>query len=337
MARTSRPFINLGNLPVAETTPTAEYRAPEIASDCPAETDARGWLANLNRKFTFEAYDQLSTQITATAFCEDPVVIIEGICHPEPTPSVLHAWGHTVLNAAYAEYEERTREHEWLVRTGIDPETGLANKEGVQRWLQKNYGIDANPPEGKPERRRHRPLFEIEFDGFNFKKLNDLCGRRIGDELLRTIAQKIKDSVRDAFHSRYTGDEFHVLIADLSPENAQRILKRLQAAELARIPAYDAAWQNIHTIRASIDPDTKPYCEVRDIEQDGSSAKILFINGEYAAPLSDLAVTSVGAAYSLIEPATAHDTLAELMSEVEATRRVHKKQLLAIATEGAYR
>ncbi|MGH8610540.1 MAG: GGDEF/EAL domain-containing response regulator [Gammaproteobacteria bacterium] len=92
---------------------------------------------------------------------------------------------------------------------------------------------------------RHRSicaLLHVDLD--RFRQINDSFGHRVGDSLLRAVAQRLEDSVRDsdavgcfadeAYRSslsRIGGDEFTVLVSEIGQaENASLVARRISAA-----------------------------------------------------------------------------------------------------------
>ena len=70
----------------------------------------------------------------------------------------------------------------------------------------------------------------------HFKKINDSFGHQVGDEVLRHVAQLIREQLRTIdVVARYGGEEFAVLLAqadiDLSMEIAERIRKSIEQWE----------------------------------------------------------------------------------------------------------
>jgi len=65
-----------------------------------------------------------------------------------------------------------------------------------------------------------------------FKRINDTLGRRIGDELLRQVGQRFKDTLRDEdVVARLSGDEFAVGLAEVRQHfEATTVAQKLQAA-----------------------------------------------------------------------------------------------------------
>ncbi len=78
--------------------------------------------------------------------------------------------------------------------------------------------------------RRHRTLVAIAFiDLDDFKIVNDTHGHHAGDAVLREVAARIKQVLRESdMVSRLGGDEFLVILADLvSPEDAATVAQKL--------------------------------------------------------------------------------------------------------------
>ncbi len=68
----------------------------------------------------------------------------------------------------------------------------------------------------------------LDLDGF--KAINDTLGHEAGDSLLRMVAQRLLQGIRESdYAGRLAGDEFLVILQDIgSLENAQRIASKLQ-------------------------------------------------------------------------------------------------------------
>ncbi|TSA18433.1 MAG: EAL domain-containing protein [Betaproteobacteria bacterium] len=78
--------------------------------------------------------------------------------------------------------------------------------------------------------RRHGTLVAIMFiDLDNFKTVNDSLGHHVGDGLLKEVAVRIKEVLREAdMVSRLGGDEFLVILADFAaPEDAAKVAEKL--------------------------------------------------------------------------------------------------------------
>lgn len=62
-----------------------------------------------------------------------------------------------------------------------------------------------------------------------FKRINDTYGHLIGDEVLLTFANILRASLRDNDRSfRYGGEEFIVVLSEVSPDQAALVLERLR-------------------------------------------------------------------------------------------------------------
>jgi diguanylate cyclase (GGDEF)-like protein len=104
-----------------------------------------------------------------------------------------------------------------------DPLTGLPNR----RLLEDRLEIAA-----AHALRTEKPLAVLRLDLDRFKPINDVRGRRTGDEILRLLAQRLSASVLEGDTvARTGGDEFTVLLPDLrSAEDAAKVAEHLRRA-----------------------------------------------------------------------------------------------------------
>lgn len=69
-------------------------------------------------------------------------------------------------------------------------------------------------------------------DGDNFKRINDLYGHDMGDDFIQNFGQALLQSVRDHdIVARIGGDEFIVILSNMSLDDDKRNRQTLQAIE----------------------------------------------------------------------------------------------------------
>jgi diguanylate cyclase (GGDEF)-like protein len=91
-------------------------------------------------------------------------------------------------------------------------------------------------------------VFYIDLD--NFKPINDTAGHAVGDEVLKTVAARLKSSTRSTdICARVGGDEFVVIATQLDDEaQAGEVAKKL----MARLTEYIAVDGKEYALGASI-------------------------------------------------------------------------------------
>jgi len=102
--------------------------------------------------------------------------------------------------------------------------------DGLTRACNKRHFLDRLPVEISYAKRRLTPLSLLMLDVDHFKQVNDQYGHPAGDQVLATIAQIVRGTIRaEDLFARYGGEEFAVLCRDTALSKAMRLGERLRA------------------------------------------------------------------------------------------------------------
>ncbi len=115
---------------------------------------------------------------------------------------------------------ENARLHHVVQRQAVTDElTGLVNRRRFMSALGHEIGRAT----------RTMPPSIILSDLDDFKRVNDQFGHPIGDELLQSFAEALREHVRDIdIPARLGGEEFAVLLPETTLEGARAVAERLQ-------------------------------------------------------------------------------------------------------------
>ncbi len=116
------------------------------------------------------------------------------------------------------ELEEKIKEVEFISNT--DSLTSIANRKKFEQEIEKEISRS---------NRYNHPLSLIFFDIDFFKQINDNYGHKTGDEVLKNLCQQIKNNIRDIdSFARWGGEEFTIILPNLSLENALNTAEKLR-------------------------------------------------------------------------------------------------------------
>lgn len=109
-----------------------------------------------------------------------------------------------------------------------DTLTGLFNRKRLERRLAEitTAHLNSRRQEDRAGRGEYLALMDLD----RFKRINDDYGHLIGDEVLIIFAHILQDSLRDTdMCFRYGGEEFLVLLQDVTRDQAMDVLERIRA------------------------------------------------------------------------------------------------------------
>jgi diguanylate cyclase (GGDEF)-like protein len=131
----------------------------------------------------------------------------------------------TELASAFAELSEQA---------ATDPLTGVGNR----RFFDTALGVEI---ERAQRAQGAMSLVLLDLDGF--KEMNDTFGHRLGDEMLRTVAEKLRSTLRTSdVLARVGGDEFALILPERNREAALAVVDRARAEAEHTFEGHQLTW-----------------------------------------------------------------------------------------------
>jgi len=114
--------------------------------------------------------------------------------------------------------EKRTAALSHLART--DSLTSIANRRHFEEFGQALFSNQSKVV---------WPIALLVYDLDYFKNVNDNYGHDIGDECLKAVVNAVNLALRNSqdFHARIGGEEFAIILQDISKEELQRVINRI--------------------------------------------------------------------------------------------------------------
>lgn len=123
------------------------------------------------------------------------------------------------MRTAFTLFVFRQKLHD---QTTHDPLTGLLNRTGWQEKSEKLYRKCSN---------LGQPLMVAFIDIDHFKKVNDLYGHNMGDDVITTTAHTILQTLpASALVARFGGEEFIAAIPNIPPEDALALAEKIRTS-----------------------------------------------------------------------------------------------------------
>ncbi|HEX8458739.1 MAG TPA: diguanylate cyclase [Pyrinomonadaceae bacterium] len=114
------------------------------------------------------------------------------------------------------------------LRRSHDHERELARTDDLTGVINRRSFFEASQQEISRARRHRHPFTVAYMDVDNFKLINDNYGHSIGDTVLRSVTQTIKNNIREIdVVARLGGDEFVILMPETGEEAAQVVVARI--------------------------------------------------------------------------------------------------------------
>lgn len=165
--------------------------------------------------------------------------------------STIHLAFFLVINLLLVELKEQAGEVEPV--TGADLLTGLADEQGFLKKVQFE----------NERAKRYSRLFTIAwFDIDNFSNVNTAEGNESGDELLRTVAETLKENLRKTdIIARLHGDKFAVLFSETGYDSAENAIQKCRHYLLVAVE--ECRWEvTFSVVAVSFD---RPFENIRDV------------------------------------------------------------------------
>jgi diguanylate cyclase (GGDEF)-like protein len=112
----------------------------------------------------------------------------------------------------------------------------LAITDGLTDTYNRRHFFELAEQEMNRARRYGHAVSAIMLDVDHFKQVNDTYGHAIGDQVLRTVAERCRESIRDIdILGRYGGEEFAIILPATDLSGAHSVAERLRRS-IADVP-----------------------------------------------------------------------------------------------------
>ena len=130
-----------------------------------------------------------------------------------------------------------------------------ANRDGLTQLYNRGYFDRALQQNFRRAVRYGRPLSLLFLDIDHFKQFNDLHGHQAGDAVLRQVARRLSDNMRQGIDivARYGGEELVLLAPETPPDGIQVVAERIRSdIESTTVPFRTESEEKLLSVTVSI-------------------------------------------------------------------------------------
>jgi len=107
----------------------------------------------------------------------------------------------------------------------------LANKDFLTGSYNRRYFFDSGNAIFLKARRKKQPIAVVMLDIDLFKKINDTYGHDVGDIAIKEVKTILDKNIRVSdLSARFGGEEFCILLEDISLENVEKLFEKIRKA-----------------------------------------------------------------------------------------------------------
>jgi diguanylate cyclase (GGDEF)-like protein len=196
-------------------------------------------------------WDGIVRYTGAQQLYEFPLAVIAGLSEDEQLARTghdarLYLWRAATGSALLIAFMSMLGRASWQVARGRvrEDQANLAHAQRVE-YLAYHDGLTALPNRSlfnkllsqaiSQAQRYHRQLAVAFIDLDRFKQINDTLGHEAGDQLLREVANRLRECVRDSDTvARLGGDEFVILLAEIGEQQVAATVAQKVIAIIAK-------------------------------------------------------------------------------------------------------
>ncbi|MDF2548253.1 MAG: diguanylate cyclase [Anaerosolibacter sp.] len=134
-----------------------------------------------------------------------------------------------VFSKAYREEHELLKEYSERLKESNQLLTKISRTDELTGTYSRRYLFERLNEIKAQMQENHHSVVIIMIDIDNFKSINDQYGHAVGDEVLKGVSSRMIAAVKDkGFVGRYGGDEFIIVLEDVSIKDAKETIKEIK-------------------------------------------------------------------------------------------------------------
>ena len=159
------------------------------------------------------------------------VIVLSANETPEISSQFISIGANDFINKPYSEIEVITRINSNLELLELFEKTrDMANKDFMTGAYNRRFFFDSGQAIYGKAKREKKDICVAMFDIDKFKNINDTYGHDVGDVAICEVANILNENLRDSdLMARFGGEEFCVLLENISLEEVERLFEKIRA------------------------------------------------------------------------------------------------------------